>query len=75
VFETGARDGSKRVFTTVISDIRRYAVLLLLAIPTCAASAGCSNAMSVSAKQVFSDPAAAQVAEAAASGDTTRVDC
>jgi hypothetical protein len=56
----------------VIRGVRRYAAFLLLAIPTWAA---CNNAMAVDAKQVFSDPAAAQVAEAAASGDTTRVDC
>jgi hypothetical protein len=44
---------------------------LLLAVATCAA---CSNARSPNAKQVFSDPAAAQVAEAAAAGDAARVD-
>ena len=55
----------------VIRRVRRYALLLLLAASTCAA---CSDSKSVSAKQVFSDPAAAQVAEAAASGDTARVD-
>jgi hypothetical protein len=57
------------VSSTVTRLFGRCALLLLLGVATCAA---CSNARS--ATQVFSDPATAQVAEAAAAGDVARVD-
>jgi ankyrin repeat protein len=48
-----------------------YVLLLLLIVSS---SAACSDSKSVRAKQAFSDPAAARVAEAVASGDTASVD-
>jgi ankyrin repeat protein len=57
--------------SVMIHRMRRYVLLLLLAVPTCAA---CSDSESVNAKKAFSEPAAARVAEAVASGDTASVD-
>jgi hypothetical protein len=53
-------------------SIRRHALLLLLTALAC--TTACSDLKSANPKQVFPDRAVAEVAEAAAAGDTARVD-
>jgi ankyrin repeat protein len=54
----------------MIDRNKHYVLVLLLAVPTYAA---CTDSKTLNAKQMFSDPAAARVASAVASGDMATV--